>query len=182
MDFDRVLGALLDGFERDKTRYALIGGCAMGALGAPRATADLDFLLHKDDMPAVHDLLLSLGYKRILHTENVSQYEGAHGPLGCLDFLHAFRKLGLEMLERALEKPLSAGKRRVRVVTPEDLIGLKIQGLSGDPQRRARDSADIEALAQACKNNLDWTRVKEYYVLFGLERDYEALRTRFPDA
>jgi hypothetical protein len=47
VDFERVLKALLAEFERHRIRYATIGGFAMGVLGVPRATADLDFLVHR---------------------------------------------------------------------------------------------------------------------------------------
>ena len=74
MNFERVLEALLAEFDRRRIRYAAIGGFALGVLGYPRTTIDLDFLVHKDDLSKVHDLLTDLGYQRVVHTENVSQY------------------------------------------------------------------------------------------------------------
>ena len=44
-----LLHRLLREFDRLHTRYALMGGFALGALGAPRATRDLNFLIHRDE-------------------------------------------------------------------------------------------------------------------------------------
>jgi hypothetical protein len=89
MDFGAVLERLVDFFSKEKVRWGLTGGFAMGALGAPRTTADLDFLIHRDDMPRVHHFLKSVGYKRILSSENVSQYDNPASAWGSLDFIHA---------------------------------------------------------------------------------------------
>lgn len=75
MEFQRVLDELLGRFSQEHVRWALTGGFAMGVLGAPRATADLDFLVHRDDMDRVHGALEELGYRRIFHSDNVSQYD-----------------------------------------------------------------------------------------------------------
>lgn len=176
MDFQFVLGNVIDGFERVKIRYALMGGFAMGALGAPRATKDLDFLVCRDDLEKLHLLLTSLKYKRIFYSENVSQYEGESIIWGCLDFIHAFRQLGLEMLDRAIEKPIMAGRRMVRILRPEDVIGLKVQAMANTPKRKTRETADIEELIEAHPKDLDWDRVEYFYGLFGLEKELKELK------
>ena len=154
----------------------------MGALGAARATADLDFLVHRDDMQRVHVMLEQLGYRRIHHSENVSQYDNADAAWGSLDFIHAFRPLALEMLERALKKPLLKGRCILRVLRAEDVIGLKIQALTNDPARRMRELADIESLIEANQQSLDWERLKSYFDLFELQTVYADLKSRFGHA
>ena len=118
MDFGVVLYRVVDFFSAEKIRWGLTGGFAMGALGAARTTADIDFLVHRDDMPRVHAFLESLGYRRIHFSENVSQYDNPASAWGSLDFIHAFRPISLEMLSRALEKPLPGNRlpRRRRSV------------------------------------------------------------------
>jgi hypothetical protein len=175
MDFEFVLSRLLDGFDRLKIRYGLMGGFALGALGAPRTTGDLDFLVHRDDMRRVHDLLTGLGYRRIHHSENLSQYLGESIVWGHLDFLHAFRELAVEMLGRAREKPIFSGSRGIRVLTPEDIIGLKVQCIANAPKRREKELADIKALALA-NPKMEWKRVQQFYRLFDMDADYRALR------
>jgi len=50
VDFELVLNTLISEFSRLKIRSVAIGGFALGVLGAPRQTLDLDFLVHRDDL------------------------------------------------------------------------------------------------------------------------------------
>ena len=176
MNFECVLRELLQMFKQEKVRYALMGGFALGALGAPRATLDIDFLVHRDDLGKLDRRLVGLGYKRYHHTENVSQYENSKADWGGIDFIHAFRKISLAMLERAIEQPVFHGTQKVRVLQPEDVIGLKVQAIANNPRRKAQDVADIEALASLYHNRLDWDRLREYYSLFKMEKEFLALK------
>jgi hypothetical protein len=110
VDFELVLKRLLAEFDRDQIRYAVIGGFALGVLGIPRQTIDLDFLVHKDDLTKLHARLTRLGYQRVFHTENVSQYRHEDGAWGSLDFIHAFRQISLAMLQRATSPKISEFK------------------------------------------------------------------------
>ncbi|MEK7859277.1 MAG: hypothetical protein AAB320_09070 [Elusimicrobiota bacterium] len=176
MDFDLVLKRLLETFQGLDTRYALIGGVAMAALGAPRATMDLDFMVHRDDMEALHRSLEPLGFHRFHHTENVSQYEGSSPEWGSIDFIHAFRELAVEMLGRAVIKPVFDGSQALKVLTPEDVIGLKVQAMANNPPRKLHEMRDIEMLACACRVDLDWNRVEKFYSLFGMQPEFGMLK------
>lgn len=178
MDFERVLGTLLDGFESRGIRCALMGGFAMGALGVPRATLDVDFLVHQDDLPKLGELMMSLGYRKHYGSENVSQYEHPDDRWGAVDFIHAFREISLGMLQRARLLPAFSGKRTLRVLEPEDVIGLKVQALANNPKRLSRETADIEALLRAHRGKLDTARLEEYFQLFGLSPLLASLRER----
>jgi hypothetical protein len=182
VDFERVLETLLAGFDRQNIRYAAIGGFAMGVLGSPRTTLDLDFLVHRDDIDSLHRSMTALGYERRVHTENVSQYHHADSVWGAVDFVHAFREASLAMLARARAYPVFGGRRSIRVVDPEDVIGLKVQAMTNDPERRSQDAADIERLMDALGPGLDWNRVQDYYDLFGLGDEFGRLRNRFQRA
>lgn len=182
MDFERVLRSLLGEFGGHHIRYAAIGGFAMGVLGVPRATMDLDFLVHRDDLSKLDEVLKALGYQRLAHTENVSQYRHADDLWGSVDFVHAFRQAALAMLERAKSYPVFSGAQTVRAVGPEDVIGLKVQAMVNDPDRRTLELADIERLAAFYGDRLDWERVQEYYELFNLGEDVRKLRQRYGHA
>ena len=179
MDFERVLKALLAEFDRHQIRYAAIGGFALGVLGYPRATMDLDFLVHRDDLKKLHERLTALGYQRAVHTENVSQYRHHEDAWGSVDFVHAFRKYTLSMLTRAKSYRVFGEKQTVKVVDPEDVIGLKVQGMVNDPDRKAQEAADIERLMGIYGSKLDWKRIQEYYELFRLGQEAKRLRKRF---
>jgi putative nucleotidyltransferase-like protein len=182
MDFELVLKRLLADFDRDQIRYAVIGGFALGILGVPRQTIDLDFLVHKDDLMKLDTRLTSLGYKRVFHSENVSQYSHTDGIWGSLDFIHAFRQISLAMLQRSIAHPVFGGTQIVKTVQPEDVIGLKVQAMCNDATRSAQERGDIERLMTHYGKRLDWKRIREYYDLFGLGEEANKLKERFGDA
>jgi len=132
VDFERVLRTLLADFNHQQIRYAAIGGFALGVLGVPRATMDLDFLTQRDDLDKLHIVLTPLGYQRYVQTENVSQYRHAEALWGSVDIVPAFRKAALGMLSRAKSFPIFGGAQEVRVINPEDVIGLKVQVMVND--------------------------------------------------
>jgi hypothetical protein len=182
VDFEQVVRALVSEFDRRHIRYAVIGGLALGLLGAARATQDLDLLIHRDDLEQVDGVLLALGYQRIARTENASHYRHPDVAWGVVDCLHAFRTPSRQILERVSRHPIFQGAMQIRVVQPEDLIGFKVQAIANDPRRYAKDHVDIEALMEAHGPHLDWERIQEYFDLFEMGREGRKLRERFGHA
>jgi hypothetical protein len=179
VDFELVLKTLIAEFLRLQIRCAAIGGFALGVLGAPRQTLDLDFLVHRDDLEKLHGSLIGLGYSRVFQSENVSQYRHLDAAWGSVDFIHAFRNISLAMLDRAKDYPALGGKLKLKTAQPEDLIGLKVQAMSNDPDRRAQEQNDIERLVQQYGRRLDWRRIQEFYDVFGIGDEAKKLRERF---
>lgn len=181
MDFKTVLETLIAGMEARSVRHALIGGFALGVLGVPRSTMDLDFLVHRDDLHDVHDLLGGLGYERFLCTENVSQYTHSEAQWGAVDVLHAFREYSLAMLDRSSCRELTSGLK-VRVLEPEDVIGLKVQAVANDPARGPQEWVDIESLLKVYNGRMDWQRLGVYFDLFDMRAKFSELQESFSDA
>jgi hypothetical protein len=179
VDFERVLRALLAEFDQNQIRYAAVGGFALGVLGHVRATMDLDFLVHRDDLDKLHGRMAALGYERVVQTKNVSHYRHRDHAWGGIDFVHAFREASLAMLARAKSYPVFGGKQNIRTVEPEDVIGLKVQAMTNDPQRKPQDIADVEALMQLYGSKLDWARIQEFYDIFGIGGEAKTLKERF---
>ncbi len=162
MDFKAVIASLLKRFGERRVRYGLMGGFAQGLWGASRTTVDLDFLIDRNDLERIESVMKELGYERKFRSENVSQYVSSLKIYGEVDFLHAFRQASLEMLERAEEKEIFGGELKIKVLRPEDLIGLKLQAIKNNPSRREQDMADIKALINAQSGKLDWTEIAKY--------------------
>lgn len=72
MDFARVLQLLLKTFEEEEIDCALIGGFALAALGVPRATTDLDFLLPVERADDVSQIMARLGYRELHRSEDAA--------------------------------------------------------------------------------------------------------------
>jgi len=162
MDFKTVTSGLLQRFIERRVRYGLIGGFALGLWGGTRSTVDLDFLVHRDDVANIDVIMKELGYTCGFKSENVSQYVSAQKIFGEVDFLHAFRQASLEMLDRAVEKKIFNGELIIKVLMPEDLIGLKLQAIKNNSARKEQDMADIKALKFARLGKLDWELIKRY--------------------
>ncbi len=177
MDFKRVLEELLQGFEKNKVRYALMGGFAMGLWGMGRTTVDLDFLVHKNDLSKVEEIMTALGYECKFQTENVSQYVSPLRVFGEVDFLHAFRQPSLRMLDRAVDKKVF-GEMRLKVLRPEDIIGLKLQAIKNNPHRKEREIEDVVFLASEYGSVMDWSVVEEYVKILDVQGLYEELQKR----
>ncbi len=117
------------------------------------------------------------GYKCVYKSEDAAQYVSDTAIFGEIDFLLAHRKISRRMIERAGEKELLS--RKVKVLRPEDVIGLKIQALSNDETRAAKEYLDIESLLRFYKKDLDWTALEEYFRLFDLEHKYLEYKNQY---
>ncbi len=181
MDFERVITTLAEKFKQQQVRYAVMGGFALGILGVPRATMDLDVLVHGDDLGSSERILRELGYLRYAQTPNVSHYRHQDSVWGVVDLIHALRPASLSMLTRAKVVPILDGQWTIRVLPPEDVIGFKIQGMANDPLRQAHETVDIESLAARYGKGLDWPRIEAYYAMFNMPEEGRRLRKRFGD-
>ncbi len=182
MNFKKIIEILLKDFEEHEIEYAFIGGFAMGALGIMRSTIDIDLLVNKNDLPTIDKILTSHLYQRKYQSENVSQYVADIKPLGNIDLLHAFRHRSVSMLKRAWKIPIFSGQYEIPVLIPEDIIGLKVQALINDPDRKTLEWADIELLLEKFYETLDWRLLEEYFELFHLTEQFEALKTKYGKA
>jgi hypothetical protein len=182
MDFRTVLELILKDFQKYNIRYGLIGGFALGVWGLSRATIDLDFLIQRDDLNKVDTIMKSHNYECVYKSENVSQYVSALKIFGEIDFLHAFREISLQMLKRAEEKDIFEGGLKIRVLRPEDIIGLKIQSLVNNQKRTAQEYLDIEGLMERYGKELDWQLIEEYFSLFELKEKFLELKSKYAPA
>lgn len=171
MDLRTVLLELHAALDAEGIEHALIGGLALAAHGAGRATVDLDFLAEGDRADDVDRILRAHGYERLQRTENVGNYLSDDPARGRVDFLFARRAIGRAMLARAAL--LDVLGTTLRVVDASDLIGLKVQATTNDPRRSRQDLADVEKLLRVAE--VDLARVREYFRLFDREKELDAL-------
>ncbi len=179
MDLKKISEILVRTFEEREVRYALIGGLALGLWGIRRPTENLNFLVHRDNLDEVDRIMLGLEYEPLMRSENCSRYTSPLAAFGEVDFLHAFRPASLEMLDRARQVEAFDGALTIRVVLPEDLIGLKVQALANDARRRSSDLADIEAILDVHGQTLDWEKIRAYFAIFELSSLFGELEVEF---
>jgi len=176
MNFKSILSVLIEKFNENEIRYALMGGLALGLWGVGRSTVDIDFLVDRGDLSRIDHIMQELGYECKFKSENVSQYVSPLKIYGEVDFLHAFREASLEMLKRAVEKDILERSLKIKVLKPEDLIGLKFQAIKNNPLREQTDIKDIKALLSILGGNLDWSEIEEYAKIFDIMDVYKKIR------
>lgn len=173
--FVEAIALVLAVARRGRFRVALIGGFALPFHGVQRATGDVDFLVDATGADALHAALLQAGVHCLHRSLDAANYAPGTSQLAPVDCIYARRERTLDMLRRARPVPLHGARIRVPVVDAEALIGLKLQALVNAPARRAQDSADIRALVAAKGATLNLELLRDYYALFGRERELDGL-------
>jgi hypothetical protein len=172
MDLRSVLIEMHEALREADIEHALIGGLALAAHGAARATVDLDLLAEAERADDVDRLTRERGYTCLHRSPHVANYASSEPARGRVDFLFARHAHGRAMLARAAPREILG--RQIRVVDASDLIGLKVQASSNDPSRRHLDLADIARLLDGGAP-LDLPRIREYFRLFDREKELDAL-------
>jgi hypothetical protein len=171
MDLRSVLLELHAALDAAGIAHALIGGLALAAHGAGRATVDLDFLADGARAGDVDEILRARGYQRLPLPEDLGNYLSEDPVRVRVDFPFARRAIARAMLARAAL--LDVLGTSLRVADASDRIGLKVRASSDDPSRTRHDLADVEKLLRVAE--IDLERVREYFRLFDREKELDAL-------
>lgn len=171
MNLKEVLKTLVYRFQQQSIDFALSGGLALSTMGIFRFTKDVDFLVYEDSKAGVHEIMTGLGYeKQDFSTDEIISYVSPQKVFGQVDFLLARRKYTQAMMTRSKKTPIFDGEFEVKTLLPEDLVGLKIQAISNDPQNRYLvDAPDIQRLLGMHQDRMDMNLVREYFRLFDRE-------------
>ena len=173
--FLTAIRLVLDSARRGGYRVALIGGFALPFHGVRRATGDVDFLVEAVGADVLDADLLAGGLRQLHRTENAANYESTRSDLSPVDVVFARRPATLAMLARARDVATATGDLSVPVVDVEGIIGLKVQAIANNPQRRRRDEDDIVALLERHLPDLDLALLREYFALFEMLDEFAAL-------
>jgi hypothetical protein len=143
--------------ERAGAPHALIGGFALSALGYPRATNHIDYLVDGDFVTAVEQGFLMAGFAVFSKTRETLQLSG----IGPVDLLFARRPATKDMLRRRGAVQIIG----IPVLDAADIVGLKIQAYCNNPKRLHGDLADIQKLIEL-HPQIDRRRIEEYARVF----------------
>lgn len=173
MNFKKIFEILISEFQKNKIDFALIGGHALSFFSVSRTTVDIDFIILLEQTEILDIIMKKYGYKLLNRTSDIANYSSEINELGQVDFLFAHRKYALQMLKKAEHKEIF--NFRIKVLKPEDLIGLKVQSSSNDTQRYHQDMADIEALIRNNAGVIDFEIVREYFELFDRGNEFDEI-------
>lgn len=150
LDLIAELESIVDALANARVEYAVCGGLALGILGHPRMTKDIDLLIRPVDLAAALAAVKPLGYDiparktvfragtpSVQEMQRVSKLDSETNQLLPLDFL-----LVTPVFEQVWETRLVAayGARTIQVVSADGLVTMKKLA------NRLQDLADIAAL------------------------------------
>ncbi len=152
----------------------LIGGFAVNHYKVARQTADVDFLITKEDFNKITNVLEKAGYKQILLQENFVQLGSSQPSLMDVDFMFIERET-FEKILRDGEQIKIAGKT-FTVPSLNHLIALKLHAIKYNPKiRLSRDLPDIINLIRINKVNVNDKQFKELCLKYGTEEIYRRI-------
>ncbi|MFC1812441.1 nucleotidyl transferase AbiEii/AbiGii toxin family protein [Thermodesulfobacteriota bacterium] len=171
MNLKEVLKTLIARFHERKIDFVLSGGLALSTMNIFRFTKDIDFVVHEEAKDAVHDVMKELGYdQQDFSSDEIISYLSPLKVFGQVDFLLARRKYTKAMMQRAQQKMVFDGEFEIKSLMPEDIIGLKVQAISNDPENRYPvDAPDIQRLLSMHRDHMDMELIREYFKIFDKE-------------
>ena len=167
MDFKQTLLLVLNELNGNDIDYGLIGGFALGLYGIDRATADIDFLINIKDIDKIRETLSKLGYELLYNSENVLQFVSPIKDFGEIDIIIARREVSINMLKNTIKKNILDESIVIKILSPEDIIGLKLQAIKNDKERESIDRGDIIFLMRNII--VDIEKIKKYAGLLDMK-------------
>jgi hypothetical protein len=172
VQFDEVLRTFTEFFERERIRYALVGGLAVHAWGGSRATKDVDFLVARSDRQSTVAFAEALGYETLQVTSAFSNHAHTDSRLGRVDFLYVSNETAEKIFASSTRKRV-IGDETVPVASPEHLAMMKGLAMKHFPHRTLFDPEDVRILLAV--PGVDHDAVREYFGQLGLLDLFDAI-------
>jgi hypothetical protein len=172
MDVTRVLGLVRPFFEERGEPFAVVGGLALLAYGAPRATFDVDLLAPRrvrDDLVA---FLEARGFATLSVLAGFSNHQHPEPALGRVDVVYVGGPTADAVFAGCVDRTIAPGVV-VPVPRPEHLVAMKVQAFAKD-RTRYSDLADLQFLLSL--PGLDQDQARSYFESAGFSDYYEQLR------
>lgn len=174
MEVSRVLALAHEFFESRGEPFALVGGLALLAYGAPRATFDVDLLAPRRTRDDLVRFLETKGFTTLGVQPGFSNHQHSDPALGRVDVIYVSGSTAEDVFAGCSRKPL-AGGFDAPVPRPEHLVAMKVQAFAKDPTRYS-DLADLQFLLGL--PGLDPAEVRGYFETAGLADYLDRLRGR----
>src|SRR3989338_10080181 len=160
MDDRSVFHLISDVTHEEGVSCVLIGGFAINHYRVARQTADVDFLITKEDFDKIAGFLEKAGYKKVLSHENFAQLQSSRLSLLDVDFMFVERETLVKIMKEG-ERFRIAGQT-FTVPSLHHLVALKLHSIKSNPKlRMMRDMPDIINLIRINKVNIRDNKFKE---------------------
>lgn len=160
--------------QKEKVSCVLIGGFAINYYKVARQTADIDFLITKEDFEKIFPSLEKAGYKQEPSQENFVQLKSSKSSLMDIDFMFVDRQTLDKILKEA--KTIEIARQKFKVPSLNHLIALKLHSIKYNPKLRlTTDFPDIINLIRINDVNVNDAQFKELCLKFGNEEIYQRI-------
>nr|WP_156609924.1 nucleotidyltransferase family protein [Auraticoccus cholistanensis] len=134
--------------------FALVGGYALWAQGAPEPEHDVDFAVPEEEVEAAAAALAAAGFE--LERPPEDWLFKAHLGTAMVDVLHRLqgRRVDRALLEQSGEQEILG--LRMPVMQPTEIMSAKLASLS----EHYCDFAPLLSVARAVREQLDWQRLR----------------------
>ena len=159
---------------KGKVACVLIGGFAVNYYKVSRSTADIDFLITKDDFGKILILLEEKGFKKDYEQEVFARLLGEKSLLMDVDFMFVDK----DTLDKIIKegKQISIAGENFIVPSLNHLIALKLHAIKYNPKiREYRDLADIMELIRINKIDVKDTEFKNLCLKYGTDQLYNKI-------
>src|SRR5262245_57586798 len=174
MDVQRVLSIVRPFFESRGEPYALVGGLALLAYGAPRATFDVDLLAQRSVRNDLVSYFESCGFTTLSLQPGFSNHQHPDPALGRVDVIYVSGTTAEIVFAGCARKEIATGVE-APVPRPAHLVAMKTQAFAKD-NTRYTDLADLQYLLSL--PDVDTEEARGYFASAGLVDYFDRLRRR----
>ena len=169
-----IFHLISDVTEKEDASCILIGGFAVNYYRVTRQTADVDFLITKNDFNKIIILLEKAGYKKGLIQENFAQLKSTQLSLLDVDFIFVDQDTLTKLLKES--QKIEIAKQKLLVPSLDHLIALKLHSIKYNPELRlTRDLPDIINLIKINEINFKDDHFRELCLKFGNDEIYKKI-------
>lgn len=174
MDEKSVFHLISDASDEYGISCVLIGGFAINFYKVSRQTADVDFLITKDDFNEIANVLRNAGYKEMQLHDNFVQFESNNLSLLNVDFMFVDSDT-LTKIKNEGQRISIAGKDFI-VPSIFHLIALKLHSIKYNFKNRfLKDFPDIVNLIKVNKIDIRNESFKELCLKYGTDELYKKI-------
>ena len=160
--------------QKEGISCLLIGGFAVNYYKVTRQTADVDFLITREDFKKISNFLKSAGYKEVLTQETFVQLQSGRLPLMDIDFMFVDQETFMKILNEG--QPIKIAGQKFTVPSLDHLIALKLHSIKYNPKiRLTRDLPDIVNLIRINKVNIEDRKFKELCLKYGTKEIFQKI-------
>lgn len=155
----------------------MIGGFAVNYYKVSRQTADIDFLITKEDFEKLSPLLEKEGFRKDYEQEVFARLFGSSSYLMDADFMFVDK----DTLDKIIKegKEISIAGQKFMVPSLNHLIALKLHAVRYNPRiREYKDLPDIIQLVRINKLDVKDSEFKDLCLKYGTEELYNKIAER----